>query len=246
MSSQQLHTSLLRTPVAQILRAAGFNSTKPSVLDTVVDITERYLLLLASTTAAHAQSNHNSPQPTITDVRMALTDCGVLLPTITSAEEEWKERFRRPYEDFDDLPYGATRREKELKKREEEDTGDVREFTQWITGDRNKEIRRIAGMLPETGAGVGVGGEMQALPEDYLTALKKKNARTGQEERYAGTVLGKDAEDREIRIEGGPVENLRDWAWKMIEEETKKAREKQAEEVKDGEVTDEEMQDAPT
>ena len=239
MSSQQLHTSLLRTPVAQILRAAGFNTTKPSVLDTLVDITERYLLLLASTTAAHAHSNHNSPHPTITDVRMALTDCGVLLPTLTSAEEEWKERFRRSYEDFDDLPYGSTRREKELKRREEEDTGDVRELTQWIAGDRNKEIRRVAGLLPETGA--GVGGEMQAVPEDYLTALKKKHARTGQEERYAGTVLGKDAEDREIRIEGGPVESLSDWAGKMLEEEMKKVTEQQAEEAKD-----EEMQDAPT
>ena len=260
MSTQQLHTSLLRNPIAQILRATGFHSTKPSVLDTLTNIAERYLLLLATTTAAHTQASHNSPIPTITDVRMALSDCGALTSSLCGAEEEWRERLRRPYGDYDDLPYGALRREKELQRREEEDTRDVREFVAWVTGDRNKEIRRVAGMLsdPEGGVGAGAGAtdsgagaavgagpglgtaEMQAAPEDYLTALKKKHARTGQEERYAGTALGRQAEDRGIKIEGGPVESLGDW----------RAREVQAG-IK-GEVAlaadvngDEEMEDAP-
>lgn len=239
MSSQQLHSSLLRTPIAQILRATGFHSTKPSVLDVLVDITERHLLLLANTTAAHAYLNHNSPVPTVTDVRMALTDCGMLNSALGGAEEEWKERFRRPYEEFEDLPYGQVRREKEMKRREDEDTKDVREFVNWITGDRNKEIRRVAGLQIE--AGTGVGGDMQAVAEDYLTALKKKHARTGQEERYAGTVLGKQAEDRDIKIEGGPVETVQEWVNRLLEAEIKKAAEAKANTEKDAE-----MEDAPS
>ena len=238
MSSQQLHTSLLRTPVAQILRATGFHSTKPSVLDTLVDLTERYLLLLATTTAAHAYSNHNSPAPTITDIRMALTDCGILTPTQCSAEEEWKERTRRPYESYADLPYGHVRRERELQRRDDEDTRDVREFVDWVGGDRNKEIRRVAGLVPETGT--GGGAEMQTVPEDYLSVLKKKHARTGQEERWAGTVLGRQGEDRDLRIEGGPVENLRDWATRLVESELAKARDEGLRE------RDAEMEDAPS
>lgn len=43
------------------------------------------------------------------------------------------------------------------------------------------------------------------------TVLKKKHSKTGEESRYQGTVLGKAAEDRPIRIEGGPAETLEDW-----------------------------------
>jgi transcription initiation factor TFIID subunit 3 len=39
--------------------------------------------------------------------------------------------------------------------------------------------------------------------EDYLTALKKKHSKTGEESRYAGTVLGKHAEEHLLVIEGG-------------------------------------------
>lgn len=162
--SQQLHTSLLRAPVLHILRAAGFHSTRPSVLDTLVNITERYLLLLAETTVSHALANHNDTNPTITDVRMALTDCDVLTPVMGAAEEDWTEKFRRPLADYDDLKHGDIRREGELRRRDEHDTKDVREFIKWIVGDQNKDIRRIAGLEPE----VGPGG--MSVPEDYLTS----------------------------------------------------------------------------
>ncbi|GAB7352766.1 hypothetical protein MBLNU459_g3114t1 [Dothideomycetes sp. NU459] len=203
--SQQLHTSLLRAPVLHILRAAGFHSTRPSVLDTLVNITERYLLLLAESTVSHALANHNDTVPTVTDVRMALTDCGVLMPVMSAAEEDWTEKFRRPLHEYDDLKHGDIRREGEQRRRDDEDTRDVRDFIKWIVGDQNKDIRRIAGLLPE----VGPGG--MSVPEDYLTVLKKKHSKTGEESRYQGTVLGKPAEDRPIKIEGGPVDSLDEW-----------------------------------
>jgi len=204
-ATQQLHTSLLRAPILHILRAQGFHSTRPSVLDTLVNITERYLLLLAETTRDHALLNHNDPIPTVTDVRMALTDCGTLTPVLTAAEQDWLEKFRRPLEDFDDLKHGDIRREGELRRRDEQDTQDVRDFIKWIVGDQNREIRRIAGVLPEPGPGGTVNGE------DYLTVLKKKHSKTGEESRFQGTVLGKPAEDRPLKIEGGPVETLTEW-----------------------------------
>lgn len=210
--NQQLHSSLLRIPVMHILRAAGFHSTKPSVLDTLVNITERYLILLATTTLNHALDNHNTPTPTITDARLALTECGTLIPVMSAAEEDWTEKFRHSMTDYDNMPHGDIRRQGEINKRAEEDTRDVREFIQWIMGDVNKEIRRIAGVLPEVGPGGTVAGE------DYLTAMKKKHAKTGEESRFQGTVLGIPAEDRPVKIEGGPVESLYEWQMRTIEQ----------------------------
>ncbi|KAG9554290.1 hypothetical protein KCU79_g11520, partial [Aureobasidium melanogenum] len=79
------------------------------------------------------------------------------------------------------------------------------DFIKWVVGDQNREIRRIAGVLPEPGPGGTVNGE------DYLTVLKKKHSKTGEESRFQGTVLGKPAEDRPLKIEGGPVETLTEW-----------------------------------
>jgi transcription initiation factor TFIID subunit 3 len=76
MSSINLHNSLLRPAVLQILRAAGFNYTRNAVLDTVTDLAARYLVLLASATAQHAFNNHNDYVPTIQDVRLALLEVG--------------------------------------------------------------------------------------------------------------------------------------------------------------------------
>jgi len=244
MSAQNLHTSLLRMPVLHILRAAGFHSTRPSVLDALVNITERYLMLLASATAEHALLNHNTPVPTLTDVRLALTDCGVLLPTRSSAEEEWTERLRRPLDEYDSMPYGAERRSNEIRRREDEDTKDVRDFVTWVTGERNKEIRRIAGLLPDADA-IGADGAVE-LPEDYLTALKKKHSKTGEEARYQGTVLGKPAGDRLVKIEGGPVERLEDWAVQMKSVLLQNGDHEGREGAGKDERADEDMEDAPS
>src|SRR5690242_4804437 len=125
MSQNDLFATLLRPAVLHILRAAGFQSAKPSVVDTVVDLTARHLALLASRAAYNAYSNHNDLDIDVTDVRMAMQDCGVLSPSLTATEELWKEILRKPLEDYI-LETGA--RAKEAKRRDAEDCEDVNAF----------------------------------------------------------------------------------------------------------------------
>lgn len=163
-------------------------------------------MLLASRTATIAYSNHNTLEPDITDVRMALQDCSLLVPSLTAAEEAWKEALRKPLEEY---PERNGLRAKERMRRDEEDTRDVREFVDWVRGEQNAEIRRIAGLeAPKTAEAAVI--EAREL-EDYLTALMKKHSKTGVESRYQGTVLGQPADARPVRIEGGPVETIQDW-----------------------------------
>jgi transcription initiation factor TFIID subunit 3 len=142
MSQHDLFLNLLRPAVLHILRATGFHYGKPSAVDTVVDLTARYLTLLAERTAYNAYSNHNDLIPDISDVRMAMQDCGLLVPTMTASEELWKEYLRKPLEEYNGES-GA--REMEEARRDAEDTADVTEFIEWVKGEQNKEIRRIAG-----------------------------------------------------------------------------------------------------
>jgi len=165
MSSNALFNTLLRPAVLHILRAAGFHSAKSSVVDTLVDLTARYIFLLASKTAQNAYFSHNEPTPTITDVRLAMQQCGLLVPTLTASEEIWKEMLRKPLEEYDEET-GA--RAKEAKRRDAEDTEDVTAFVEWVKGDYNKEISRIAGMLkpPPTATEALDAVEL----EDYLNS----------------------------------------------------------------------------
>ncbi|KAL8743263.1 MAG: hypothetical protein Q9190_004363 [Brigantiaea leucoxantha] len=79
----------------------------------------------------------------------------------------------------------------------QEDMRGIEEFLAWMTGEEHREIRRIAG-LEETEAGI--------------VALKKKHSRTGEESRFQGTVLGIAADEKPIRIEGGPTETIQEWS----------------------------------
>ena len=140
MSAQKLHSSLLRPPVLHILRAAGFHSARPAALDTLVDLTSRYLTLLAKSTAAYAVMNHNDLTPTTSDFRMALQELGGLVPQYNAMEEQCAGQ---------------------------EDMRGVEAFLQWMTGEANGEIRRIAGMA-------GTEGEITEVEagkerEDFLT-----------------------------------------------------------------------------
>ncbi|KAI9829604.1 MAG: hypothetical protein M1838_005883 [Thelocarpon superellum] len=182
MSAHGLHNSLLRPPILQILRAAGFHSTRPSVLDTVVDLAARYLDLLASTTAAQSANHVHFPEPQLEDVRVAMEECGVFRPQRTVAEDEWQG---------------------------EEDLRGLEAFLDWARGDVNQEIRRIAGMVGKPDA---VNVETTVAGEDFLTALKKRHSKTGDEARYQGTVLGGTVDDRTITIEGGPMSSIAEWA----------------------------------
>ncbi|KAF2013232.1 hypothetical protein BU24DRAFT_232775 [Aaosphaeria arxii CBS 175.79] len=221
-SANELFTTLLRPAVLHILRAAGFHSAKPSVIDTVVDLTARYLFLLASRSAYNAYSNHNDHTPDVTDVRMAMQDCGVLVPTLTGAEELWREILRKPLEDYDDET-GA--RAKEIKRRDAEDTADIADFIDWVKGDYNKEISRIAGTLkaPPTATETLDAEEL----EDYLNTLMKKHSKTGVESRFQGTVLGHSADPKPIKVEGGPADSIQEWCLKTRERSAKTAKELQ-------------------
>ncbi|KAJ5273628.1 hypothetical protein N7478_008753 [Penicillium angulare] len=181
MSGQNLHIALLRPPIIQILRAQGFHSTKPSVLESLSDITSRYIMILANATAAHAANAHpEDPSPVLEDVYQALQDAGAIRPQLREWEEEWQS---------------------------EEDMRGLESLIDWITGPAHREIRRIAGFVPSEGDMV----DPDAIEkEDYLTALKKKHSKTGEESRYAGTVLGKGAEEHPIVIEGG-VPSIQEW-----------------------------------
>jgi len=223
MSSDDLFRTLLRPAVLHILRASGFHYGKSSAVDTVVDLTVRYISLLAERTAYNAYSNHNDSTPNITDIRMAMQDCGLLVPTLTAGEEEWKQILRKPL-DFYREESGA--RAAEEQRRDAEDTADVKEFINWVKGDQNKEIRRIAGTLkPIATSQVDLD---QLEMEDYLNsmfcitkqgikaltarpALMKKHSKTGVESRFQGTVLGVPAEPKTVKIEGGGAESIEEW-----------------------------------
>ena len=140
MSSQTLNNSLLKTPILHILRAAGFHSARPAALDTLVDLTSRYLALLVSSTAAHALTNHNDFTPTVLDVRMAMQDVGALRPQLSMMEEQ---------------------------RTDIEDMRGLQVFLDWLQGDGNAELRRIAGLAKEDGDVVDV--EVGTEREDFLT-----------------------------------------------------------------------------
>ena len=220
MSTDRLMLSLLRPPILHILRAAGFTTTRPSVLDALVDITSRYLLLLTQHTARHhllrsphASPIHDTSEINITDIRLAMQDLRLLSPQISAMEEQVKR---------------------------EEDMRGIEGFINWCTGDINKEIRRIAGLepdasdpttqsisvkpvdLPTTTTTTADGDKIAAVlvdppREDFLTQLKKRHAKTkdGEEARWQGTVLGKDMGEREIRIEGWDIDTLQAWAERL-------------------------------
>jgi transcription initiation factor TFIID subunit 3 len=114
---QSLHHSLLRPCVLHILRAQGYHSTRPSVLDAFTDLAARYMYMLAESTADHASVNHTELEITVQDVRMAMQDCAILGPEKVIEDQEFEG---------------------------EEDMRGVEGFIAWATGKPNREIRRVA------------------------------------------------------------------------------------------------------
>lgn len=134
------------------------------------------MFLLAQSAATHAEVNHTELDITIQDVRMAMQDCGSLIPEKTLEEEEFEG---------------------------EEDMRGVDNFVAWATGKVNREIRRVALEGADT------------TKEDYLTVLKKKHSTTDEDSRYTGTILGKPAEPRAIKVEGGDITSMKEWVEKL-------------------------------
>lgn len=189
---QAFQQSLLRPCVLHILRAAGYHSTRPSVLDTLTDIAARYMMLLAAKTAAHAGDGDIEYEITIEDIRAAMQDCGVISPEKVVEDEIWDG---------------------------EEDVRGVENFVAWCKGDRNKEIRRIAleGTGEEAKEDFLTGLSPITYGRCWLTlyiVLKKKHTKTDEDSRYQGTILGKSADPKEIPVEGSDIKSIREWAAK--------------------------------
>ena len=216
MASQthELHRSLLRPAIIHALRAAGFHSTRPFVLDTLVSLAERFLLLLASTTVQHALNAHDDPAPTITDVRGAMQECGILFPIASASQEAWTELMRPGASELARGAFeggGRKRVEVEKRKRQEEDVADITTFARWFEGSQYAEIKRVAGFGTDGAGAVGVGGN-RVVADDFLTSLKRRKVGFGADEgRWVGTALGEASEGTEILIEGAPVQRLEDW-----------------------------------
>ncbi|KAI9894200.1 MAG: hypothetical protein M1814_004054 [Vezdaea aestivalis] len=182
-SNQGFHTNLLRPSVLHIFRAAGFQSAKPAVVDTAVDVTARFLTLLAERTVAYSQNSANEIEPTISAVRLAMEELGCLAPSMDATEEA---------------------------RSGQEDLRGVTAFVDWCKSEQNLEIRRMAGMDSKDGSKVEVGG--LGAGEDFLAALKRKTGKTGDESRYVGTVLGDANEESLARtVEGGDVLSIHGW-----------------------------------
>ena len=140
MVSNPLQIDLLRPPILHILRAAGFHGARPSAVESLMDIAIRYLVLLATKTAEHAQLNQNAPVPTITDARLALQDVVAWSPELDPAEEQLYLH---------------------------DDMRGIDKFLEWAKGNTNREIRRIAGLVNAEGEAVMTDTGPEC--EDYLS-----------------------------------------------------------------------------
>ncbi len=96
-----------------------------------------------------------------------------------------------------------------------EDPRGVEEWVKWATGDANKEVRRV---------GLGEGNE------DFLEQLMRKQDQEmggGEESRWDGTVLGREAPPREVIAEGWEgVANVEDWNKRQREKNWKEGEQR--------------------
>ncbi|RMD39938.1 hypothetical protein DV735_g5194, partial [Chaetothyriales sp. CBS 134920] len=191
--TQDLHSSLLRPSILQILRATNFTHARPAVVDALTDLAARYLLLLASSSAANAFNTHNSFRPSVQDVRIAMAENGALWPQMSTSEEALKEPVELVPGSGEWVPF--------------EDLRGVRAFVEWCQGSVNAEIRRVAGLSLEAGGEVNV--------EQIASALQKATVSTSAppESRFQDTVLGTTtAELQPVSIVGGPANSLVEWS----------------------------------
>ncbi|KAK6336327.1 hypothetical protein TWF696_001888 [Orbilia brochopaga] len=76
---EQFFFSLLRISTAQMLRHAGLAGSRPSVLDSLTDMTARYLTLLGATARTITESSNRTTSE-LSDVLSAMEHLGLLKP----------------------------------------------------------------------------------------------------------------------------------------------------------------------
>ncbi|KAI1828721.1 hypothetical protein F4861DRAFT_15591 [Xylaria intraflava] len=213
----EIHLALLRPAILQILRAQGYYASTPNTIDCLTELAGQYLYTIAKRTAEHATlNNYLGPPgtPDLVDVRLALEECGALLPGADQPPPAKRRRLSRSDAENGDE---SSREYSE----EAEDTRGVDEFIRWAMGRKNQRIRKVAGVVAPPGAitadAEGEDGIVEERPSDYLDALKRKHNKTDQESKYAGTILGRSIDHGEVLIEGGPDTSLAAWATRMRE-----------------------------
>ncbi|KAK8056130.1 hypothetical protein PG993_001357 [Apiospora rasikravindrae] len=195
-STQYFH-ALLRPAILQILRAQGYYACSPAVLDNVTELAGRHLTELADRTARFMETNSEATlQPTLSDARMAMEQCGVFAPTRLHTAQVWTD---------------------------DEDTSGVEDFISWAEGPKNAKIRKVAQAISEP-TGLEDADAAEEPANNYLAALKKKHNKNDQESKYTSTVLGKGNDHGDIPVEGGPVASVKDWE-QMMREAARRPRE---------------------
>ncbi|OTB02089.1 hypothetical protein M426DRAFT_62845 [Hypoxylon sp. CI-4A] len=166
-TASQIHLALLRPAIIQILRAQGYHSSYNDTVDTLTELAANYLMAIARHAARYASLNNEvgvSGIPDVVDVRMAMEDCGAL----------WPER------DFTAQEISG-----------EEDTRGVDGFISWALGKKNQRIRKVAAVGKPIVGDDGAEAIEEQRDTDYLSALKRKHNKTGDDSKYAGTILGR-------------------------------------------------------
>lgn len=199
-ASPAVFHALLRPAIIQILRATGFHSAKPAVIDSLTDLAARYLEILCNQTSHNAaeralnEAYVGEAEPAIVDVRVALQEIGAFMP-----ECDWEEQ------DFAEV----------------EDTRGVEDFLAWAKGPKTEQMKRVALDGSEEGVADYLSGTLLlkmhftpcTLADIVATiALKKRHSRTADDSKFAGTFLGKPPDHGPVVIEGGgEVDSIQSW-----------------------------------
>ncbi|ETS88059.1 hypothetical protein PFICI_01887 [Pestalotiopsis fici W106-1] len=196
MTQKRFYLALLKPAILQALRAQGYYSCRPTVLDFFTEVVADYIYNTAVATRKAMEHNHpEDPQVTLPDLRQGLEYVGAF------ACDENKREDR----DFDGDP--------ELRG--------IEKFKEWFDGKQNQRITRIAEAFTQNGllleaAPPEEGKKVERPPIDYLSQLKQKHSKN-DDSRYASTILGKPSDHGEVLVEGGPVSSIDEWRDMMFQ-----------------------------
>lgn len=150
MTYKKFHLALLRPAILQALRAQGYYTCKPSVLEFFTEIVADYIYNAAVATRKAMEHNHPDDPSGVTlpDLRQGLEHMGAFC----------RDENKREDRDYDGDP--------ELRG--------IEKFKDWFDGKQNLRITRIAEAFNQTGllleaAPLEEGKKVEKPPIDYLS-----------------------------------------------------------------------------
>lgn len=149
MTYKKFHLALLRPAILQALRAQGYYTCKPSVLEFFTEIVADYIYNTATATRNAMEHNHpDTPEVTLPDLRQGLEYMGAFT----------RDENKREDRNFDGDP--------ELRG--------IQNFKDWFDGKQNQRMTRIAEAFNQTGllleaAPLEEGQKVEKPPIDYLS-----------------------------------------------------------------------------